>query len=275
MKLLSPEAFFALVASKAGMGSKPAEDRIISFRCGCSETHSVRLAEQSKVRGDTRKAYVLPCPDARAEAALTLIEMRGFLWRKRPVSVAATSVKLAPVAREVVADVTARAGSWLEECAADLQRSSYRSDPLYGFEVFIGMPSERDRLRIAGFAIYNLLMWLQTESYLTDQAVAELRALIGGLGEIGSELEAGVAYNERTHIKAGAKLYDFFIGATTKVLTGSNKNAGRLVVEGKLYGLLLPTYSAAAAILGDTNMARELQHKNEVVRSQVQAHTEL
>jgi hypothetical protein len=156
-----------------------------------------------------------------------------------------------------------------------LQRSPYRTDPLYGFEVFIGTASERDRSRIAGFAIYNLLMWMQTEGYLTDQAVAELRALIGGLREIGSELEAGVAYNEQTHIKAGAKLYDSFIGATTKLLTGSNKNAGRLVVEGKLYGLLLPTYSTAATILGDKRMARELQNNNEVVRSQVQAYAEL
>ena len=190
------------------------------------------------------------------------------------MSVAATTIKLAPVAHEIVANATARAGSWLQECAAELQDSSYRSDPLYGFEICLGTPSEKDRLRIAGFAIYNLLMWLQAEGYLADQAIAELRALIAGLGEVGPELEAGVAYNERTHIKAGAKLYDSFIGATTKLLTRSNKNAEQLVVEGKLYRLLLPTYSTAATVLGDANMARELKQKNEVVRSQVQSYAE-
>ena len=274
MNLLSPESFFTLVASKAGIGSRPAENGIISFRCGCGETHSVLPAERCKVRGDPLKAFVLPCPDARAEAALTLIELRGLLWSKRPVSVAATTIKLAPVAHEIVADATARAGSWLQECAAELKDSSYRSDPLYGFEIRLGTPSAKDRLRIAGFAIYNLLIWLQTEGYLADQAIVELRALIARLGEVGPELETGMAYNKRTHIKARAKLYDSFIGATTKLLTRSNKNTKRLVVEGKLYGLLLPTYSTAAAVLGDANMARELRQKNEVVRSQIQCYAE-
>jgi len=182
---------------------------------------------------------------------------------------------LAPMATKVVADARAQAGSWLDECADELQNSSYRSDPLYGFEISVGTPTEKDRLRIAGFAIYNLLVWLHTEGYLADNAVAELRALIGGVGEVGSEIGASVAYYERTHMKAGARLYDSFVGATTKLLTGSNKNAGRLVVEGRLYGLLLPTYSTAATVLGDTNMARDLQQRNEVVRSQVRGYEEL
>lgn len=57
-------------------------------------------------------------------------------------------------------------------------------------------------------------------------------------------------------------MYNSFVGTVLKMLTGSAKNAGRLVVQASLTELLLENYAMAADLLRDTATASAVRSRS-------------